>query len=350
MTHDPVALLENGLERGWHRGAQLYVSVAGKVVWDIAVGSARPEMLFCWLSATKPVGAVALGQLYEQGRFDWDDPVARHLPAFAQHGKERITIRHLLTHTSGIPNLELDPARLTWSEILTQICAVTPTAPPGTVAAYNYATTWYLVAELVQRLDGRGYAEYVRQEIFLRAGMRDSWVGMPVAQYRAYGDRMGKLWNTWRQPPAPQPWDNETTASLCQPGRGGYGPARELGRFYEALLTDRLLQPAIRTELTRPQRVGMFDQTFRHIMDWGLGFLVNSNRYGEETVPYGFGRYASSQTFGHGGAQSSMAFCDPAHQLVVAWICDGMCGEPRHHQRNRAINTAIYEALGLIQS
>ncbi|MDW8343901.1 MAG: serine hydrolase domain-containing protein [Verrucomicrobiae bacterium] len=347
MSNDPIALLEAGIERGWHRGAQLYVSAAGRLVWDVAVGCARADMLFCWLSATKPVGAVALGQLHERGRLDWDDPVARYLPAFAQHGKDRITIRHLLTHTSGIPNLELDPMRFTWEEILTQVCAVVPNAPPGMVAAYNYSTTWYLVAALVERLDGRNYGQYVREEIFARAGMTDSWIGMPAEQYRAYGPRMGVLWNTWRTPPVPQPWDNEASASVCQPGRGGYGPARELGRFYEALLSDRLLRPATRAVLTQRHRIGMFDETFRHVMDWGLGFVVNSGRYGAETVPYGFGRYASEETFGHGGAQSSMAFCDPVRQLVVAWICDGMCGEPRHHERNRELNTAIYEALGM---
>jgi len=70
-------------------------------------------------------------------------------------------------------------------------------------------------------------------------------------------------------------------------------------------------------------------------------------RYGPDTVPYGYGPHCSPRTFGHGGSQCSIGFCDPEHCLVVAWVCNGRCGEGRHQRRNRAINTAIYEDLGL---
>jgi CubicO group peptidase (beta-lactamase class C family) len=89
------------------------------------------------------------------------------------------------------------------------------------------------------------------------------------------------------------------------------------------------------------------DRTFQHVVDFGLGFLVDSNRYGANTVPYGFGLHCSPRTFGHGGAQSSMGFADPEHGLVVAWAANALIGEPRHNARNRAINTAIYEDLRL---
>jgi CubicO group peptidase (beta-lactamase class C family) len=99
--------------------------------------------------------------------------------------------------------------------------------------------------------------------------------------------------------------------------------------------------------MTTPQRVGLADQTFGHQLDWGLGFIVNSNRYGAETVPYGFGASASDASFGHGGSQSSMGFADPAHRLVVAWVVNGRPGEPRHHSRNKTINEAVYRDLGI---
>ena len=93
--------------------------------------------------------------------------------------------------------------------------------------------------------------------------------------------------------------------------------------------------------------VGKFDLTFRHTIDWGFGIIVNSNQYGAETLPYSFGRYASPDTFGHGGAQSSSAFADPTHRLVIAWVFNGMPGEGRHNKRSRDLNTAIFEDLGL---
>lgn len=82
-------------------------------------------------------------------------------------------------------------------------------------------------------------------------------------------------------------------------------------------------------------------------MDFGLGVLCNSNQYGAETVPYGFGQYCSEATYGHGGAQCSMGFCDPERKLVVAWSANGFCGEGQHQRRNRMINNAIYEDLEL---
>src|ERR671930_293297 len=101
--------LEHGRATGWHVGAQLYASVGGEVVADAALGLARsaPEVpmrtdtLMLWMSATKPVAAVAVAQLWERGLLDLDDPVAKHLPPFAARGKEPVTIRHLLTHTGG---------------------------------------------------------------------------------------------------------------------------------------------------------------------------------------------------------------------------------------------------------
>jgi len=83
-------------------------------------------------------------------------------------------------------------------------------------------------------------------------------------------------------------------------------------------------------------------------MDWGLGFILNSSLYGADTVPYSFGRHASPRTFGHGGAQSSVAFADPEHGLAVALLFNGMPGEARHHVRVREVLSALYEDLGLV--
>jgi len=92
----------------------------------------------------------------------------------------------------------------------------------------------------------------------------------------------------------------------------------------------------------------MFDETFKHIIDWGLGVIVNSNRYQDDGLPYGFGPYASDASFGHGGNQSSCGLVDPDRQLVLTWVCNGMPGEARHDARVRAINAAVYEDLNLI--
>ena len=84
-----------------------------------------------------------------------------------------------------------------------------------------------------------------------------------------------------------------------------------------------------RPAMTTAQRVGMFDETFKHVIDWGLGLIVDSKKYGADTVPYGFGPYSSPRTFGHGGIQSSVGMADPDRELVVAVV-------QRHAGRSQA--------------
>src|SRR6266542_3168388 len=99
------AELERGMRLGWHTGAQLYGSLRGEAVADLAVGEARPGVAMAtgpiveWASATKPVTCSAAALLWQRGLSDLDDPVCRYLPEFAENGKELVTVRHLLTHT-----------------------------------------------------------------------------------------------------------------------------------------------------------------------------------------------------------------------------------------------------------
>ncbi len=111
----------------------------------------------------------------------------------------------------------------------------------------------------------------------------------------------------------------------------------------------RILSAQTVEAITAAHRVGMRDRTFGVAINWGLGFARQTEHHGGHPVPYGFGPNASGRTFGHGGALSSMAFCDPEHGLVTAWVFNGMTDEPRHQQRNLQMNTAIYEDLGLAQ-
>jgi CubicO group peptidase (beta-lactamase class C family) len=352
-------LIENGIAEGLHLGAQLYVSVEGKPVAELAIGESRPgvtmtpDTLSLWLSAGKPVTAVAIAQQVERGRVSIDDPVAKHVPEFAQRGKERITIRHLLTHTGGFRGADLIPEDLSWHETIERICAATvePDWVIGEKAGYQLSSSWFVLAEIVRRLSGRAYSDYVRDEIFVPLGMRASWIGMPLTRHREYGERIGFIYLLRGGKLAPHAeWNSEADCTRCRPGGNARGPVRELGKFYESLLGfgAQLLKKESVAEFTRRHRIGMFDHTFQHVIDFGLGFIVNSNRYGVETVPYGYGRHASEETFGHSGAQSSCAFADPARQLVVAWSCNGLPGERLHQRRAREINAAIYEDLGLL--
>ena len=103
-----IRSIENGIATNLHLGAQLYVSCNGQTIADLALGEARSgvpmrrDHLMLWMSATKPVTAVAIGQMRDKGWLAFDDRVAKYIPEFAIKGKEPITIRHVLTHTVWI--------------------------------------------------------------------------------------------------------------------------------------------------------------------------------------------------------------------------------------------------------
>jgi len=365
-----LSVIKQGMKAGLHIGAQIYLSLYGEIVADFAVGESRPgvpmqpDTIMLWLSASKPITAVAVAQLWERGKLRLDEPVCHFVPEFGNHGKEEITVRHLLTHTGGFRTADKVPAELSWDEAIERICQ-SPSEwgwVPGEKAGYHISASWLMLGEIVRRLEGRPYYREVRGKIFEPIGMCDSWIGMPPEAYRHYGDRIGVMHNTEGGQAVPLPfWNSECGCALCRPGSNGRGPIRELGRFYEALLaggwfaqpreamTSRplLLKPETIQACTTRQRAGLYDQTFQHVVDWGLGFIINSNRYGRETVPYGYGRHCSEETFGHSGCQSSAAFADPTYGLVAAWVFNGMPGERLHQQRAREVNTMIYEDLDL---
>lgn len=346
---------------GLHVGAQVYAALDGRVAADFGRGEARAgipltaDTIMLWLSASKPVSAAAALQLVERGKLALDDPVATVIPEFAQHGKEGITLSHLLVHTGGFRWVILDPLQASWSDTIAQICAAKPERGwiPGQKAGYHPYSSWYILGELIRRADGRTIGDYVRQEIFLPLGMIDSWIGMPIDEWERYGNRMGVMLHLEKAEPYPHRFNTPAGARVPAPGGNARGPMHDLGRFYQMLLGHgeldgaRVLSRESVRLMTTPQRVGMFDETFRHVMDWGLGTINDSNRYGADTVPYGYGKHSSPRTFGHGGSQSSVAFADPDRNLAAAVVFNGMPGEAKHDIRMRALLAALYEDLGL---
>ncbi len=357
-----IQVLQQGIETGLHIGAQGFVARGGKTVADFAVGESRPgvamkrDTVMLWLSACKPIGAVAIAQLMERDKLDLDDPVARFIPEFGTKGKEAITVRHILTHTCGFRWAHTGWPTDSWEQIIANLCDASLERGwvPGQKAGYHPNTSWFILGEIVHRIDGRLYENYVRQEIFLPLGMNDSWIGMPDVKYEAYGQQLGALQQTDHQPIRTlPPWDTKEAFTHCRPAANGCGPARELGHFYQMLLNHgeldgaRLLSADSVRLFTMRQRVGMFDNSFQHVIDWGLGFIINSERNAPGQIPYGFGPYASDNAFGHNGFQSTSAFADPDHELVVVITPNGTPGDLAHERRLRAMLAAVYQDLKL---
>lgn len=356
-----LAVIHSGITRGLHLGVQLYVSRDLQPIVDLAVGENQPgepltsDHVLPWLSAGKPLTALAIMQLVEQGLLDLDRPVMGLISEFGQGGKETITTRHLLTHTAGIDAVALGWPSTPWDEIIARICA----APlkvgsiAGQVPAYDPQRSWFILGEIIQRLRGRPISEVLRTDICVPLGMLDTWLAIPDSGYDEYAPRLGRIQINHAGSLKMNHSHLRETVTSPAPGSSCRGPIRELARFYEMLLGEgrwagqQLLGPESVRQMTTRQRIGMFDQTFQHTVDFGLGLIINSNQYGANTIPYGFGRRSSVNTFGHGGSQSCIGFADPANQLAVAVVANGYPGEVPHNRRFRDLLTAMYDDLGL---
>ncbi len=355
------AVIQEGMGRQLHTGCQLYISRGGSAVVDCGTGQSFPgqpmtaQTINLWLSAGKPLTAAAILQQWERGRLSLDDRVARFLPDFAAGGKDRVTIRHLLTHTGGFRMAEGGWPDVEWDESIRRICAAVldPDWIIGRTAGYHTSSSWFILGEILVRLTNQSYADTMQRDLFEPLGLVDTWASITPSQLTRYGDRVGRIFARERGELQLLDWHSELRCQRPSPGSNTRGPIRDLGRFYEMLFNQgstakgRLLSPQTVDAMTARHRVGAFDLTLAHVVDFGLGVIIDSNQYGSETVPYGFGRYCSPRTFGHGGAQSSQGWCDPEQGLVVAYYFNGRPGEPQHGRRVRQLNEAIYTDLKL---
>ena len=354
-----LAAINDGIGRRLHTGVQIYVSVAGEVILDAGHGAANGNNQFdadtisLWRSAGKPVTAAAVLCSLDKSRLALSSRLGTLIPETSDTALSDVTVEQVLTHTSGIPVIETGWPRASWQQIIETICAVKERTD---ASAYQPQSTWFLLGEILQRLDthGRPYQSLLEEEVFRPLNMPDVWCGLSDSIVAGASARLPDYWTREKGQLVPSPYSRSPWLSAPSPGGNLRGPVSSLGRFYEMVMRkgrtlngDQFLSPDSVDQMTSRLRVGKYDETLQHTVDFGLGLIIDSNAYGIATVPYGFGKYCSERTFGHGGSQCAMGFCDPASQLVVCWAANGFCGEGQHQRRNRAINEAIYEDLGL---
>lgn len=192
------AIVQKALDEATGAGGEVGVQVAayldGKLVVDAWSGSADPasgrpvdgDTLFNVYSVTKAVAATALHVLAERGHIDYDAPVSRYWPEYAANGKATTTVRHVLTHRAGVPQMPADvtPERLCdWTWMTQAIANLEPLAEPGSQTLYLSMTFGWIVGELVRRADPqqRSLGRFVREEIAAPLGIDDLWIGIPDA-------------------------------------------------------------------------------------------------------------------------------------------------------------------------
>jgi CubicO group peptidase (beta-lactamase class C family) len=342
---DPAALAE--VERLFHAqisplrlfpGAALAVTAHGRPVLELAAGFADtqrgdqvgPDTLFPLFSGTKPFAAVALWQQIERGRLALDEPVAAHWPAFSIGGKERVLVRHVLSHRGGFPTTPPELPHECWGdpEAVAKAMAALPLEhEPGAVSAYHFLTQHWVLAELIRRVDGRAFDAYVRDEIAGPLGLSDTSLSLPPARE----SRLARLHATDGTDEWGRGLLREMQAfplhRLVVPGASGVATARDMARFYAAIAAGgavdgvRVLRPETVARMLAVEIDGATDATFDLPVRRGLGFELGGLADPRRHWP---GATATARTFWHGGFGSSVCWGDPDLGLAMAFLSNGV--------------------------
>ena len=185
-------LIESGAERGlqvavYHHGRQVVDAVAG--IADPATGRAYASdtPVYCY-SVVKAAASTLVHMLVERGKFGYDTPVAELWPEFAANGKDKVTVRHVLNHTAGVPGIPLTTTiedLCDWDKMCSAIAAEKLWWEPGTKIGYHAYTFGYITGEIIRRVTGRPISQVLREQISGPLGVEhELYFGMPRPEQR----------------------------------------------------------------------------------------------------------------------------------------------------------------------
>jgi CubicO group peptidase (beta-lactamase class C family) len=375
---EPLArALEQVISHAPFGGAGLCVYHAGRPVFDMW-GGPRDSAGAPWeehtpsvsFSTTKGVASTALHMLVDRGQVGYDETVARYWPEFGQRGKDKITVRQVLTHSAGLYDARSLIAHaddlLDWDKTCAALAEAPAAHAPGRYHAYHALTYGHLVGEIVRRVSGKPFSQFVHDEIAAPLGLHDFFVGAPdeaIARAarlifpkrearttprpagggpRPPSARQRRLANLQRvlrlfgvpmslerfqgafSPRGIGRWDFSAPRVLhaCIPSVNGLFSARDLARFYQALALGgsldgvRLLSERTLAEATKVYRRGP-DGVLVLPMGWRLGYHAVPTRFG-----------VLKGAFGHAGYGGSGAWASPLDQVSVGFTVNAGSGTP----------------------
>jgi len=387
LKHEFGSMIEEGL----HPGAQLAVYYDGELVIHLAGGVKGPDgkkimtsgellkwrasgdkgpgyepvtfdTLYQIRSVTKILTTLVMMMLHDQGRLDFDDPVAKYWPEFAKNGKKNITIAHILSHRAGIPFLshrllvesQKSPiARVEIGNRESIARAIENTRPvwtPGEKNGYHGMAIGMVSDEIVARLTGKfpPMGDILRKEVFEPLGLKNIYLGLPGSQY----DRMAKMnvldpQTTYRK--AGSDFLNSKKGIRHEMSWVGcVSTAKDLADFMNIFVYEgrykgkRFFSKEVQVRVSaQTNRVGEVDQILMKPLPWGLGFMLGNTKdlYGTTPRP---------GVIGHTGGSTNVAWADPKNKLAVAFLCNGMKNR-KAMERYRRIGDGVYGALNLNQ-
>ena len=297
-----ASLLQKSVDRGVLSAASLYAQV-GDLVVRRGFGAADPDSVFLVASITKPLTACGVMVLADRGLLKISDPVSRFIPEFSEGDRKLVTIRHLLTHTSGLPdqlpeNVELRRRQAPLEEFVERAIRTPLLFRPGTEVRYQ-SMGFLLASEICQRILSFPFSEYLRNEVFEPLDMRQTALGLgdielsetvqcqvdEAPDYYGGGDDKAS-WN----------WNSPYWRNLGVPWGGAHSTGPDLENFLHSFIEPRIgpLKTTTAESMITNQNQGMSTP-------WGLGFMVQTDA---------FGARCPSGAFGHTGSTGTLCWAD----------------------------------------
>jgi CubicO group peptidase (beta-lactamase class C family) len=352
-------------------GLQVAAYLDGKLAVDAWAGMAdeagkKPvdgDTMFMLSSVTKGITATCLHACVEKHKLDYNMPIVKVWPEFGANGKEGATLRHALSHQTGVPQTPVGytPDWLAdWDRMCRGIAALKPLYPIGQRTAYHSLNFGYINGEILRRVDGRPIGQFLQDEICRPLGINGLYLGVPDNQLH----RVALLTDA---PPAPAEYDarmvgepagsrvaevfnRRDVQKAAIPGSGGIMSARGLARHY-AMLANWGELDGVRILPESRVRAGIELQSF----EWDEVYWVRVRRSlgyrrGSDTGPL-----ASPDAFGHVGGGGSFGYADPSKRLAIGFSKNYFTyatggavngGRPVRAAAN-VVTEAVYDALGL---
>lgn len=303
-------VLKQATASGQVKSATLHVLQKGHAVTRAYGAGTTTDSMFLLGSISKPICITALMRLYDQNEFHLDDKLSKYLPKFTGQGRETVTMRHVLTHTSGLPDQLANNADLRRSHAeLEKFVEYAQQAPlsfaPGT--NYRYSSMGILLAtHIAENLTGKDILTLVEETVFKPLKMERSAQGlgrfslddMVLAQTEfaapesGSGDPTAKTWD----------WNSLYWRKLGAPWGTTHCSAPDVAKFLAEylLLKGTVLMPET-AKLVRS------NQNPAGLKPRGLGFDVGPQLGGDG---------CSDETFGHSGSTGTLAWADPATETI----------------------------------
>ncbi len=323
-------ILTTATASGQVRAAVIYARL-GKSVFQRAFGETKSvDSSFLLGSISKPIAVAALMTLFDHGKFKLTDPVKKVIPEFTGGARERVTIQHLLTHVSGLPdqlpeNAVLRKRHAPLADFVKGAIGVPLHFEPGT--RYEYSSMAILLAmEIAQRISGVAFKEFVDKTVLQPLGMSHSAFGigrlkpevtMPCqvefgAVEAGGGSPDSKDWD----------WNSSYWRNLGAPWGGGQASASDVGLFLEEFVhpTGKLFRPEVAKLMIRNHNPDGIESR-------GLGLDVGMGA----SCPK-----CSDKTFGHTGSTGTIAWADPERDRVCVVLTTLPAGTLKNHPRQLA--------------